>query len=81
MNEYSHSTHFNHVQKLLTYDISPKNAAILYDLFIEAEWFIYASANYTAIGSDYGLSPAWPQVFFIRINHALLLIRSMVHYC
>ena len=45
MHEYSHSTHFNHVQKLLTYDISPKNAAILYNLFIEAEWFIYASAN------------------------------------
>ena len=28
---------------------------------IEAEWRIYTSVNYTIIGSDNGLSPAWRQ--------------------
>ena len=42
--------------------------------FIEAEWHIYASVNYTIIGSDYGLLPDWCQAIIIRTNARILLI-------
>ena len=40
---------------------------------IEAEWCMYASVNYTIIGSDNGLSPARRQAI-IWANAGILLI-------
>ena len=43
---------------------------------IEAEWRIYASVNYTIIGSDNGLSPGRRQAI-IQTNAGILLIGTL----
>ena len=46
-----------------------KHTAVLHNSLTEAEWHIYASVNYSIIGSDYGWAPNGHQ--FINLTNDL----------